>query len=210
MPKQSKHFYEFGSYRLDCDERLLRKADNVVPLTPKAFDLLLALVQDADRLLTKEELLEKVWAGSFVEEANLSHNIYKLREALGEKQNGEKYIETIPRRGYRFIGKATEIHEEGSDILLHQVEDAVLTPPPAVSRELAKQPFTGHRKEMGAAFGLRRGALSRGCNGIPHLVDTTWCRESIGSFSGGLAISPFVRRRPRRSAGTGNGRRSDH
>src|ERR1051326_9640906 len=94
MSKHSKHFYEFGPYRLDCDERLLRRAGEVVPLTPKAFELLLALVQDADRLITKEELLEKVWAGSFVEEANLSHNIYKLREALGEKQNGEKYIET--------------------------------------------------------------------------------------------------------------------
>ena len=84
MPKHNEHFYEFGTYQLDCDERLLRCAGKVVPLTPKAFDLLLVLVQDADRLVTKEELLERVWAGSFVEEANLSHNIYKLREALGE------------------------------------------------------------------------------------------------------------------------------
>ena len=113
MSKYSKHFYEFAAYRLDVDERLLRCADKVVPLTPKAFDLLLVLVQDADRLITKEELLQKVWAGSFVEEANLSHNIYRLREALGEKQHGEKYIETVPRRGYRFVAKVTEVQDEG-------------------------------------------------------------------------------------------------
>jgi DNA-binding winged helix-turn-helix (wHTH) protein/TolB-like protein/Flp pilus assembly protein TadD len=118
MSKRSKHFYEFGPYRLDCDERLLRRASEVVSLTPKAFDLLLALVQDADRLITKEELLEKVWAGSFVEEANLSHNIYKLREALGEKQKSEKYIETVPRRGYRFVAKVTEVRDEASEQIL--------------------------------------------------------------------------------------------
>src|ERR1051325_1059653 len=124
MSKRSKHFYEFGPFRLDCDERLLRRAEGVVPLAPKAFDLLHTLVADADRLITKEELLKQVWAGSFVEEANLSHNIYKLRDALGEKQNGEKFIETIPRRGYRFVAKVTEVRDEGSDVLVQQIDRA--------------------------------------------------------------------------------------
>jgi DNA-binding winged helix-turn-helix (wHTH) protein len=84
MSRQTKHFYEFGGFRLEPDERLLRRAGEVVPRKPKAFDLLLVLVAESGHLLGKEELLQKVWPDSIVEEANLSHNIYKLREALGE------------------------------------------------------------------------------------------------------------------------------
>ena len=113
MSRPAKHSYEFGPFQFDAGERLLRRGSDVVPLTPKANELLLVLIGSNGQLLTKEELMKRVWPDSFVEEANLSHNIYKLREALGEGRNGgEKYIETMPRRGYRFVAKVTKVCED--------------------------------------------------------------------------------------------------
>ena len=109
MSKPVNRFYEFGEFRLEPSERVLRRAGQVVPLPPKAFDLLLVLIEESGHLVTKDELLRRVWAGDVVEEANLSHNVYKLREALGEKQNGAKFIETVPRSGYRFVAEVTEV-----------------------------------------------------------------------------------------------------
>ena len=120
MSKQSQHFYEFGPFRLDATDRLLLRDGKVVSLTPKAFEMLLVLVQSGGRVLSKEELIKSLWPDSFVEEANLSHNIYKLREALDEKHNGHKYIETLQRRGYRFVSPVTEILDEGVDLLLEE------------------------------------------------------------------------------------------
>lgn len=118
MHSPAQHCYEFGRFRLDAGERLLLSDSAVVPLPPKAFELLLVMVENAGRVLTKEELMKRVWPDSFVEEANLSHNIYKLREVLGERHNGEKYIETVPRRGYRFVGKVVSAADESVDVLL--------------------------------------------------------------------------------------------
>lgn len=120
MSKQTKHFYEFGPFRLDAMQRLLLRGGEAVQLTPKAFDLLLVLLESSGRVLTKDELMKLVWPDQFVEEANLSHNIYRLREALGDRQNGQKYIETLPRRGYRFVAKITEIVDEGGELLLEE------------------------------------------------------------------------------------------
>lgn len=101
-----KIFYEFGAFRLSPDERLLLRRrrdqnDEPVHLQAKAFDTLLVLVENSGHLLTKEELLEKVWAESFVEENNLTKNISALRKALNDS-GAEEFIETVPRRGYRF------------------------------------------------------------------------------------------------------------
>ncbi|HEX3086224.1 MAG TPA: winged helix-turn-helix domain-containing protein, partial [Pyrinomonadaceae bacterium] len=119
MSKPAKHFYEFGAFRLDATQRLLLREGTVVPLTLKAFDLLLTLVESDGQVLTKEELMHRVWPDSFVEEANLSHHIHKLREALGEK-TGNKYIETLARRGYRFVARVNEVQDEGVEQVLQE------------------------------------------------------------------------------------------
>src|SRR4051812_30112562 len=106
--KQARRFYAFGAFRLDADERVLFDEHGVVPLTPKAFDTLLALVENSGHLLGKEELMRKVWPDSFVEENNLAQNISMLRKALGEESGGQKYIETVPKRGYRFAAEVRE------------------------------------------------------------------------------------------------------
>ena len=94
MSEQGKQIYAFGRFRLDERQRLLFAADEIVTLTPKAFDLLLVLVEHRGTVLGKEDLMQLVWAGQFVEESNLAQNIHKLRKALSDGSGGVKYIET--------------------------------------------------------------------------------------------------------------------
>jgi DNA-binding winged helix-turn-helix (wHTH) protein/pimeloyl-ACP methyl ester carboxylesterase len=94
--------YRFGPFHLDVRERRLSRGDEVIPLRLKVFDTLLVLVENAGRLVTKQELLDTVWPETTVEENNLNHNVSVLRKALGEKATGQQYIETVPRVGYRF------------------------------------------------------------------------------------------------------------
>jgi DNA-binding winged helix-turn-helix (wHTH) protein/pimeloyl-ACP methyl ester carboxylesterase len=94
--------YHFGPFHLDVRERRLSRGDRVIPLRLKVFDTLLVLVENAGRLVTKQELLDRVWPETTVEENNLNHNVSVLRKALGEKATSQQYIETVPRVGYRF------------------------------------------------------------------------------------------------------------
>ena len=95
--------YRFGPFYLDVRERRLSRDAEVIPLRVKVFDTLRVLVENAGRLVTKQELLDAVWPGTIVEENNLNHNVSVLRKALGEKATGQQYIETVPRVGYRFV-----------------------------------------------------------------------------------------------------------
>jgi DNA-binding winged helix-turn-helix (wHTH) protein/TolB-like protein/Tfp pilus assembly protein PilF len=108
MNQHSKHIYCFGSFRLDPDERLLLREGKPISITPKVFDLLLVLVKHQGRLLEKDELMRAVWPDTIVEEANLSANISILRKALGDGINGQSLIETVPKRGYRFVAPVRE------------------------------------------------------------------------------------------------------
>src|SRR5215213_726512 len=103
MNDNGNEFYEFEDFRLDAVQGVLFRGQSVVNLTPKAFEILRLLVERSGKVVTKEEIFAKVWPDSFVEEANLSHHIFKLRKALGESED-RKLIETVPKRGYRFIG----------------------------------------------------------------------------------------------------------
>ena len=94
--------YEFGPYRLDVATRRLLRGGVTVPLSPKAFDTLLALIEGGGRLLEKAELMQLVWKDSVVEESNLPQTIFVLRRTLGDDDDGQAFIETVPRRGYRF------------------------------------------------------------------------------------------------------------
>lgn len=94
--------YEFGHYRLDVGARKLWRGTESVAVTPKAFDILVALLERRDRVVDKAELMKLVWPDSFVEEANLSQTIFVLRKTLGDAPDGRPFIDTAPRRGYRF------------------------------------------------------------------------------------------------------------
>jgi eukaryotic-like serine/threonine-protein kinase len=115
MSSPAKHLYEFGPFRLDTAERILLRDGHPVSLTPKAYEVLLALVRRAGHIVEKDELMRDIWADAFVEEGNLTHHIFTLRKALGEGSNAREYIETIPRRGYRFVSRVQEVPAERID-----------------------------------------------------------------------------------------------
>src|SRR5678810_623730 len=107
MMNRPGRFYLFDGFRVDATERLLFKENREVALTPKVFDTLLVLLENSSHVLTKQELMRKVWPDSFVEENNLAQNISILRKALG----GD-YIQTVPKRGYRFVGEVRTGQDE--------------------------------------------------------------------------------------------------
>jgi DNA-binding winged helix-turn-helix (wHTH) protein/TolB-like protein len=109
MKPEELHSYRFKSFTLKPVERQLLDHDRPVSLTPKAFDVLTHLIVNAGHLVTKEELMEKIWSESFVEEANLARLVHTIRKTLGEDENGNKFIETVPTKGYRFVAELEKI-----------------------------------------------------------------------------------------------------
>src|SRR5215475_5607699 len=111
MRHLTRHYYEFGPYQLETNERILLREGQHVPLTPKAFETLLALVESGGHILDKEDLLKKVWPDTIVEEVSLAKKVSILRKVLGEDVD-HHYIETVPRRGYRFVADVREVWQE--------------------------------------------------------------------------------------------------
>ncbi len=121
--------YIFGRFYLDARERILLYDGTAVPITLKAFNILLVLVQSSGHIVEKGELMKQVWPKAFVEEANLTQHIYKLRKILGARADGRQYIETIPRRGYRFTaGTSKPKHEDDSLVMQRHAENITSIP----------------------------------------------------------------------------------
>src|SRR6187549_1296790 len=108
MSNVNKELYEFENFRLDVSERILWRDNEKIPLSEKAFDTLYALARRGNHLASKDELLNEIWAGAFVEENNLDKNISILRNVLGERAGKGKFIETVRGHGFRF---AAEVHK---------------------------------------------------------------------------------------------------
>lgn len=104
-----KAVYEFGSFRLDTAERVLESAGRPLLVAPKALDVLTVLVENRGRIVEKEELMAQVWPDTFVEENNLAFNVSVLRKLFGESGATPHYIETVPKRGYRFVAEVSEV-----------------------------------------------------------------------------------------------------
>jgi adenylate cyclase len=109
---QTKTSYEFGPFRVDARERRLLRDGELVPLTPKVFDILLVLVQNSGHILSKDEVMKLVWPNTTVEEGNLARNVSTLRKALGESPTNHQYVETVPWRGYRFVANVHAVRDE--------------------------------------------------------------------------------------------------
>jgi Tol biopolymer transport system component/DNA-binding winged helix-turn-helix (wHTH) protein len=144
---KERHAYEFGPYRLLPSERLLLREGEPVALAPKAFETLVALVRRAGRLSDKEELLKEVWPDAFVEESNLTQNVFALRRALGPAENGKPYIETVPKRGYRFLAAVTIAEDPVQALAPSQPaeppEPAPVQPPDPVTRPARSRAMVG-------------------------------------------------------------------
>lgn len=120
MQQLTRSLYEFATFQLDPIERRLLCNGQPVPLAHKVFETLLLLVQNSGHVMGKEELMERIWPDSFVEETNLAQNISILRKALGESSNGIKFIETVPKLGYRFIARVNEDRKEMSGLIIRE------------------------------------------------------------------------------------------
>lgn len=132
-----KDLFQFGSFRVNPAERLLTHAGQPVSLTPKAFETLVVLVQNAGHALDKDELLKRLWPDTFVEEATLAKQVSTVRKALGDGENGSRYIETIPKFGYRFVAEVRRIEA---------AECQAATPVTPARYELPAMPHTGRAR----------------------------------------------------------------
>ncbi len=112
--------YRFGEFQIDVKNRVLARGSETVPLTPKTFDLLLLLVENSGSLLKKDELIERIWDGAFVEDGNLARTVSFLRKALGERRKDPEYIVTVAGHGYRFIAQVEEFSGDGAQSTAQQ------------------------------------------------------------------------------------------
>jgi len=112
MLNKARQLYEFGPFRMDPDRRQLLRQNQPVPLQSKAFDILLVLVENSEKIVSKDELMKAVWPDTFVEESNLAQHIFVLRKTLGDAVEEKRYIVTVPGRGYRFAGAVRVVNEE--------------------------------------------------------------------------------------------------
>src|SRR5579863_2697844 len=117
MGNAVKQLLEFGPFRLDPEQRLLLRAETPIPLTPKAFDLLLILVQRSGEVVVKDDLMKLLWPDTFVEESNLGQHVFQLRRALGDRSQGSSYIVTVPGRGYRFAQQVRALGEQATVVV---------------------------------------------------------------------------------------------
>ena len=150
MPAPEQQLYEFGPFQLDPSEGVLRQDGKPVSLTQKAFQTLLVLVENGGRLVEKDELLQKVWPDTFVEESTLSQNIFTLRKKLGNDESGAAYIETVPKRGYRFAARvSTRVAPAASSSAHSSAEESA---DPARIRSLAVLPLQDHSGDPGQDY----------------------------------------------------------
>jgi DNA-binding winged helix-turn-helix (wHTH) protein/tetratricopeptide (TPR) repeat protein len=147
-----KELYEFGPFRVDAEKETLLRAGEAVALTPKTFQILLVLVRHSQELVTKDDLLKTVWPDTFVEEANLSRNIFMLRKALGESPQDHKYILTVPGRGYRLAENVRLVPDQEFSLLTasHQKVEVQVTEKRSVNLAIAVAAFLLVATSLGA------------------------------------------------------------
>ena len=157
--------YRFGPFHLDARERRLSRGTDVIPLRLKVFDTLLVLVENAGRLVTKQELLDTVWPETSVEENNLNHNVSVLRRALGDQATGQQFIETVPRVGYRFVAPIEPIAAAQPS--------ASASPPPARPRQEIRYCTTADNVRIAYGISGSGPPLVKASNWLTHL-DFEW------------------------------------
>lgn len=170
MSEEPQRYYEFGPFRLDPSQRILARNGTTVPLTPKVFEILLVLVENQGRVVEKDDLMKRVWPDSFVEEGNLTQNISLLRKALGEPVNGEQYVETLPRRGYRFATPVTLSSERFRDT--------------ASEANFTALPILGRRGVLGRAGQIALGVGRRSRVAVLALTSVVVTLSGIAYFNG--------------------------
>ncbi len=177
IESSSRRFYSFGRFQLHPTRRVLLSDGKLVPLVPKALEMLLLLVENRERVLEKQELMDYLWPDNIVEESNLSQTVYLLRRALAETSGGEQYIETIPKHGYRFIAAVVEAGDEEPDVKERE--------------PLSARPTNQSRRTRWITFGALTVLV-----GVLILASYLWLSRKAGKMEQGgqvrsLAVLPF-------------------
>src|SRR5258707_2544836 len=201
MPSVVSELYEFGSFQLDPAERLLLCEGRPVPMTPKAFDMLVALVERSGHLVEKEELMKAVWPDSFVEEGNLCVTVSLLRKALNVNRDGHKYIETVSKRGYRFVAGVKQTRQDiPSPLTIGHIEAPSVIDPrsegpmPLRSRIEAAPPASFAKTQSRILLTLLAAAVVAGTFFFSRMGATragTVSQGAEGAAVRSLAILPF-------------------
>jgi Tol biopolymer transport system component/DNA-binding winged helix-turn-helix (wHTH) protein len=210
MSNKTLTLYEFDEFRVDADQKCLWHADQLVSLTPKAFETLLVLIKHRGEIVSKDVLLDEVWADTFVEESTLSQNILTLRKTLGAFQKDTKFIVTVPRRGFRFVAEVKEIVADDEFYVvekrtrthivaeqIHDSKDAEKAETAIVTRPFPAKPLAGKYKVFGAVLCalvvLTAGVFAlRYFVGTPDFVETKFQKFKIGNLFSDADISRAV------------------
>jgi Tol biopolymer transport system component/DNA-binding winged helix-turn-helix (wHTH) protein len=186
MSNAVKHLLEFGPFRIDPGRRLLLRDQQAIPLSPKAFDLLLALVEHSGELVLKDDLMKTLWPDTFVEESNLGQQVFQLRKALGERAQTGSYIVTVPGRGYRFAQTVRALPVE---------EEHIVVESRSRSRMVIEEKFVGGKGSHDSAVTLYP---SPELQALPGLVSARWPRRGgitalvlLGATLGAIAVWIF-------------------
>ena len=194
MPHPVRDFYEFGSFRLETAERRLLREGEVVSLTPKVFDTLVLLVENAGHLVSKDELMAALWPGMVVEEANLTKNVWLLRRALGDSAGTSPFIETVPKVGYRWVAPVRRGVEARPNAF-------PLADSPSPLAQPAENPTAGVARPDSPAEGrsLRTAAVALAGAALAALVAAGWIalarRPAFPDTMRGPGAGPFQIRR---------------
>lgn len=216
MGDESTCRYEFGPFRLDPGERFLLRRGAEVPLTPKVFELLLVLVRHRGHVLEKDELMKRVWPDRVVEEANLTQSVVMLRKALGDSPRAPRYVETRPRRGYRFVA---EVKESGGPVMARPARHAVgrmpervalrasldaviagggrlvcVTGEPGIGKTTLVESFVAEQVAHGRAVAVARGRCSERLAGTGAYLPWLDALESLLQADGGESTAGAMRR----------------
>lgn len=170
MPTEPAPRYEFGPFVLEVGERRLLREGKPIALTDKVFELLLVLVENAGHALGKRELMARLWPDAVVEESNLTVNVSLLRKALGDSGSERRYIETLARRGYRFVADVQSVAAEGGarstralpalQSTAHGERAGRAAPPTTFGEEPEPLPFVGREPELARLSALLERALA--------------------------------------------------
>jgi Tol biopolymer transport system component/DNA-binding winged helix-turn-helix (wHTH) protein len=173
MKVQNRRIYSFDGFELDAANRQLRRADKPLSLPAKAFDVLVALVENSGRLVSKDEIFSNVWHDQIVEESNLTVHVSQIRKALGENKNDPRYIETVPGYGYRFVGEVSNLEDEELVIETETLSRITIEREEAVSGT-----ENGRQREM------------EKISALPHIAESPRYRSRTTLFAviGGFAV----------------------
>jgi len=190
MSKHGQRLYDFGPFRLDADNYALTRDGRPVTLTRKAVEMLIVLVENRGEVLEKEELLRRLWPDTTVEESNLTQNVYMIRQALGEGAQQQTYIETVPKRGYRFAAPVVDVTEVSPNGHSPAAADDAAAPP----AHIPAQPDQRATGDLHTTGGLHATAGTRPNVVAPHAGDAAASSHTPAAADDGeVTVVPSVR-----------------